>query len=137
MQQMMRAVLLDTLDKVNNVHNFILFLASLQCWSTLSQYMLQHRTGQETLTHLWIHSTLFNLKSEFGLVWFSCIPSFNLLLCLELVKKFTVVAVVAGGVESNFSVIFGPNLKTQTLLRTRPKLNNMFCDMRISVFCSE
>ena len=34
-------------------------------------------------------------------VWFSCIPSFNLLLCLELVKKFTV---MEGVVESNFSV---------------------------------
>ena len=32
---------------------------------------------------------------------------------------------MAGGVESNFSVIFGPNLKTQTLLRPRPKLNNI------------
>ena len=26
-----------------------------------------------------------------GLVWYSCIPSFNFLLWLELVKKFTVV----------------------------------------------
>ena len=26
--------------------------------------------------------------------------------------------------ESNFSVTFGPNLKTKTLLRPRPKLNN-------------
>ena len=31
-----------------------------------------------------------------------------------------------GGVESNFSVIFGPNLKTISLLRPRPKLNNSF-----------
>ena len=30
-----------------------------------------------------------------------------------------------GGVESNFSVIFGPNLNTNTLLRPRPKLNNI------------
>ena len=29
-----------------------------------------------------------------------------------------------GGVESNFSVIFGPNLETKTLLQPRPKLNN-------------
>ena len=62
-------------------------------------------------------------SSNFGLVWFSCIPSFNLLLCLDLVKKFTVVG--GGWVdESNFSVTFGPNLKTKTLLRPRPKLNN-------------
>ena len=42
-------------------------------------------------------------------VWYSCIPSFNLLLYLELVKKFSVVRwvggwLVGGGVESNFSV---------------------------------
>ena len=34
----------------------------------------------------------FPFKFGFGLVLFSCIPSFNLLLCLEqLVKKFSVV----------------------------------------------
>ena len=43
------------------------------------------------------------LKFGFGLVCFSCIPSFNLLICLELVKKCTVV-VVGGGIVSNFSV---------------------------------
>ena len=36
-----------------------------------------------------------------GSVWFGCIPSFNLLLYLELVKKFIV---VVGGNESNFIV---------------------------------
>ena len=33
----------------------------------------------------------FVFKFGFGLVWFSCIPSFNLLLFLELATKFTVV----------------------------------------------
>ena len=47
----------------------------------------------------------FFLRFGFSLVWFSCIPSFDLLLCLELVKKFSEV-VVGGwvGVESSFSV---------------------------------
>ena len=30
---------------------------------------------------------IFFFKFGFGLVWFICMPSFNLLLCLELVKK--------------------------------------------------
>ena len=34
------------------------------------------------------------VKFGFGLVSFSCLPSFNLLLCLELVNKFNVVVVV-------------------------------------------
>ena len=56
----------------------------------------------------------------FGLVWLDLvIPSFNQ--CLELVKKFTVVG--GGGVKSNLGVHLGPNLKTRTLLRSRPKLN--------------
>ena len=46
------------------------------------------------------------VKFGFGLVSFSCIPSFNLLLCLELVKKFVVVAVV----ETNYSVKLKLNL---------------------------
>ena len=50
---------------------------------------------------------IFFFKFGFGLFLFSCVPSFNLLLCLELVKKFSVVVVVGGGVESNFSVICG------------------------------
>ena len=41
------------------------------------------------------------VKFGFGLVSFSCIPSFNLLLYLELVKRFSVVVV---GLERNFSV---------------------------------
>ena len=55
-----------------------------------------------------LESFFKNLKKnyyfEFGfsLVWFCCILSFNLLLCLELFKKFSVVG--GGGVESNFSV---------------------------------
>ena len=32
---------------------------------------------------------------------------------------------VVGGVESNFSITFGPNLKTKTFLRPRPKLTNI------------
>ena len=50
------------------------------------------------------------VKYGFGLVSFSCIPSFNLLLCLELVKKFVVVGgggwwvVVVVVVETNYSV---------------------------------
>ena len=49
----------------------------------------------------------FFFKFEFGLVLFSCIPSFNFLLFLEQVKKFSVVAV-----ESNLKyTIFGPKLK--------------------------
>ena len=37
------------------------------------------------------------VKFGFSLVCFSCIPSLNLLLCLKLVKKFSVVVVVGGG----------------------------------------
>ena len=33
---------------------------------------------------------------------------------------------VVVGVESNFSVTFGPNLKTKTFLQLRPKLNKIF-----------
>ena len=45
----------------------------------------------------------FQIWVWFGLVWFDLvvIPSFNLLLCLELVNKFSMWEVV---VESNFSV---------------------------------
>ena len=51
------------------------------------------------------------------MVWFSCIPSFNLLRCLELVNKFIVV--VGGWVvgvwwvvfKATLVFIFGPNLK--------------------------
>ena len=56
---------------------------------------------------------IFNL----GLVWFDLVvSSFNLLLCFELVKKFSVVVVV---VESNFSVHLRSNLKTRIMTSTR------------------
>ena len=65
------------------------------------------------------------VKFGFCSVWFSCLPSFNLLLCLELVKQFSVV----GGsgwwrwmLKATLVFIF--DLKTRTMLQPRPKLNN-------------
>ena len=54
---------------------FLRFLLRDFCWEILLRFCLE----------------IFFFKFGFGLVWFSCIPSFNLLLCLELVKKFVVV----------------------------------------------
>ena len=59
------------------------------------------------------------------------IPSFNLLLCLQLVKKFgavgggwwVVVVVVEVVLKATLVFIFGPNRQTRTLLRPRPNLN--------------
>ena len=49
---------------------------------------------------------------------------------MELVKKFTVLGsgwvVVVVVLKATLVLIFGPNLKTKTLLRRRPKLNNIF-----------
>ena len=45
----------------------------------------------------------FSSKFGFGLVRFSCIPSFNLLLCRELVKKFSV---VGGGGWMKATLVF-------------------------------
>ena len=62
------------------------------------------------------------VKFGFGLVSFSCIPSFNLLLCLELVKKLLVVVVA---VETNYSVKLKlklNNLQNPTCPRYRAKL---------------
>ena len=66
-----------------------------------------------------------NFEFGFNLVWFSCIPSFNLLLWLELVKKFSVVGGGGGGwwwLKATLVFIFAPRLGLW--LRPRPKLNN-------------
>ena len=77
---------------------------------------LVYESVYNILTNLFGDALLFSEK--FGLVWFSCIPSFNLLLCLELVG--------GGGWVGGWTLvfIFSPNLKTKTLLRPRPKVNN-------------
>ena len=106
--------------------------------------MIKHRVGRVTIvfilkilvffnTFFWdflkrffeIFLLIFEIcffKFLFGLVWFNCIQSVNLLLCLELIKKFSV---VGGRMKATLVFIFGPNLKSKTLLRPRPMLNKI------------
>ena len=68
------------------------------------------------------------VSSNLNLVWFDLViyqvPSFNLPLCLELGKKFSVVVVVGGGLwvvvvlKATLVFIFGQNLKTKILALT-------------------
>ena len=67
-------------------------------------------------------------SSNLGLVWFDLVvyqvSTFYYVWNWSKSLWWWVVVVVVVGVESNFSVTFGPNLKTKTLLHPRPKLNN-------------
>ena len=74
----------------------------------------------------WDWATVFSFKFDFDLTraeclfrfsW-SCMPSFNLLRCLELVKKFIV---VGGRMKATLVFIFGPRLGLW--LWPRPNLN--------------
>ena len=88
---------------------------------------------------------MFFLLPLLGLVWFSCIPSFNFLLCQELVKTFTV---VVGGWKQLLCSSLVQTLNTRILDLIWPKLNNNFypslwkifplsCNLATYPICSE